>query len=86
MNQAPGSDFDGLAVYQITVRGFISPDWSDRLEGMTINRLVMGDGTTFSVLTGELIDQGALSGVLSTLYDLQLPLIAVNKLSPPGGN
>jgi hypothetical protein len=47
---------------------------------MTINRLVLDDGTTFTILTGELTDQSALSGVLNTLYDLQLTLVAVNKL------
>lgn len=74
------SDFDGPAAYQITVRGVIAPNWSERLEGMTISRLTLDDGAIFTILTGELTDQAALSGVLNTLYDLRLPLIAVNKL------
>ncbi len=73
-------DFDGPAAYQITVRGVVALGWSGRLEGMTINRLTLDDGTVFTILTGELTDQAALSGVLNTLYELQLPLIAVNKL------
>lgn len=84
MNPAYGHEFDGPAAYQITVRGLITPEWSGRLEGMTINRLVLEDGTIFTVLTGELTDQAALSGVLNTLYELQLPLVAVNKLSLGG--
>lgn len=75
-----GHDFDGPAAYQITVRGVIAVEWSGRLEGMSINRLTLDDGTIFTVLTGALTDQAALSGVLNTLYELQLPLIAVNKL------
>jgi hypothetical protein len=80
MNAQSAPDFDGPAFYQITVRGVIAPGWAGRLEGMTINRLVLDDGTTFTILTGELTDQSALSGVLNTLYDLQLTLVAVNKL------
>ncbi len=84
MNQTSGPEFDGPAAYQITVRGLIAPAWSGRLEGMTINRLVLDDGTIFTVLTGELTDQAALSGVLNSLYELHLPLIAVNKLPLAG--
>lgn len=74
------SDFDGPAAYQITVRGAISPDWLVCLEGMVMNRLTLDDGTVLTILVGELTDQAALSGVLNTLYDLRLPLIAVTKL------
>lgn len=81
MNPTYGQEFDGPAAYQITVQGLITPEWSGRLEAMTINRLVLDDGTIFTVLTGELTDQAALSGVLNTLYELQLSLVAVNKLS-----
>lgn len=73
-------DFDGPAAYQITVRGTISPEWSDRLEGMTINRLTLDDGTIFTILIGALIDQAALSGVLNTLYEMHFTLVTVNKL------
>lgn len=80
MMSRSASDFDGQAAYQITVRGVIAPNWSERLEGLTINRLTLDDGAVFTILTGELTDQAALSGVLNTLYELQLSLIAVNKL------
>ena len=84
MSSQPGLDFDGPAAYQITVRGNISPAWSDRLEGMAINRLTLDDGTIFTVLTGQLTDQAALSGVLNSLYELHLSLVAVNKLPLAG--
>lgn len=84
MNAQSTPDFDGPAAYQITVRGVITPGWAGRLEGMTINRLTLEDGTVFTILTGELADQAALSGVLNTLYDLHLPLVAVNKLPISG--
>lgn len=84
MNAQSASEFDGPAAYQITVRGLLAPGWAARLEGMTINRLTLEDGTIFTILIGELTDQAALSGVLNTLYELQLPLVAVNKLPLTG--
>lgn len=80
-----GSTFDGSATYRITVLGVISLRWCGRaLEGMTINRLTLEDGSLLSILTGELADQAALTGVLNTLYELRLPLIAVKRLPLPG--
>ncbi len=78
------NDFDGPAAYQITVLGSIISSWSDRLEGMEINRLILDDGTTYTVLSGNLTDQAALTGVLNTIYELHLPLVAVNKLQITG--
>lgn len=80
-----GSTFDGSATYQITVLGVISLRWCGRaLEGMTIRRLTLEDGSLLSILTGELADQAALTGVLNTLYELRLPLMAVQRLPFPG--
>jgi hypothetical protein len=72
--------FDGPAAYQITVQGTIAAGWSSRMEGMTINHIFLEDGTPLTILTGELTDQAALTGVLNTIYEMHLPLITVNKL------
>jgi hypothetical protein len=82
MNLPSGLDyiFDGPAVYQITVQGTIASGWSSRMEGMSISRIFLEDGTPLTILTGELADQAALTGVLNTIYEMHLPLIAVNKL------
>lgn len=78
--------FDSPAAYQMTVQGNIALEWSLRLEGMAILCLTLEDDTPLAILTGELTDQAALTGVLNTLYELHLPLIAVNRLpsSRPG--
>ena len=57
-------------------RGVLSPDWSIRLAGM---RIVTTRGGRWPVteLIGRLADQAALHGVLSTLYELGLPLVLV---------
>jgi hypothetical protein len=70
----------GPATYQIRVRGRLDSAWSDRLAGMQITHTVGSDENTESVLTGRLADQSALNGVLETLYELHLPVIAADCL------
>lgn len=82
LGQTPS--FDEPAAYQITIQGVISPGWSQQLEEMNISHMTLENGTSLTTLTGELADQAALSGVLNTIYELRLPLIAVNKLPIAG--
>jgi hypothetical protein len=63
--------------YEIRVRGHLDEEWSDWLGGMTIAR--QDDGT--SLLTGPVIDQAALQGLLLKLHDLGLSLVSVRCLS-----
>lgn len=71
------------AVCVIRVRGALSSDWSERLGGMRI--IVDRAGRhTITELIGPLADQAALHGVLSTLYELGLPLLSV-ECTPNGG-
>ena len=74
--------FDAAAVYLIAVQGRIDPAWSDRLEGMKVDQGAEGASAPVTTLEGELIDQAALAGVLSTLYELHLPVVSVERLSP----
>ena len=68
------------AIYRIRVRGRLDADLSDRLEGMRIENLARSDGKAESVLEGRLLDQAALAGVLNKLYELHLPVMAVDCL------
>lgn len=65
---------DPQAHYSIRVRGCIDPGWSDWLEGFVVS--YEADGNT--VLTGPLIDQAALHGLLARIRDLNLTLLSVN--------
>jgi hypothetical protein len=47
---------------------------------MRIENLARGDGKIESVLEGRILDQAALSGVLNKLYELHLPVMAVDCL------
>ena len=75
---------EGAAIYRIRVSGRLNADLSDRLEGMRIENLAHDDGKPESVLEGRILDQAALAGVLNKLYELHLPVIAVDCLG--GGN
>ena len=75
----------GPAVYRIRVRGRLNADRSGRLEGMHIESLARDDGKVESVLEGRLPDQAALSGVLNKLYELHLPVMAVDCLGGSDG-
>ncbi len=62
--------------YQIRIKGHLGSQWTDWFEGMTIT--LEDDGDT--LLTGPVIDQAALHGLLKKVRDLGLPLISVNPL------
>ena len=62
-------------VYQIKVQGRLDESWSGWFNGMAIT--LEGDTTT---LTGAVVDQAALRGLLSRLWDLNLALISVNPI------
>jgi hypothetical protein len=74
--RSPGRTFDSRATYVIRVEAQLSSDWSARLGGLRIATFAAG-GVRVAELTGELRDQAALLGVLTELYELGLPLLAV---------
>lgn len=71
---------DTPATYQIRLKGRLEETWSDYLEGMTITWDQTGDEVPVTTLTGLLVDQAALSGVLDNLYNLGYPLLSVECL------
>ncbi|HEY53622.1 MAG TPA: hypothetical protein G4N94_09220 [Caldilineae bacterium] len=64
--------------YQISIQGFLNADWSDRLGGLRIITTLATDGRPVTTLTGEVVDQAVLLGVLNALYDLRYPLLSVS--------
>jgi len=73
--------FDSPETYRIRVQGRVKQNWSDRLDGMMVSISTADDGISVSVLTGELADQAALTGVINTLYELHLPILLVECLT-----
>lgn len=66
----------GLDRYEIRLQGQLDDSWSDWFEGFTLAN--EGDGTT--TLTGPVIDQAALHGLLRRVGNLGVTLISVNVL------
>ncbi|HRV92780.1 MAG TPA: hypothetical protein P5526_11505 [Anaerolineae bacterium] len=68
---------DGAATYRIYVQGILDERWSDRMGGLTIAIIDQESEAPVTVLSGRLLDQSALLGVLNTLHDMRLPLLSV---------
>ena len=69
------------ATYRIRIQGYLNESWSGQLGGMTISTAQSGDEAPVTTLEGELVDQAALAGVLSAVYDLGFPLLFVEHVS-----
>jgi hypothetical protein len=69
-------DADQPMVYQIRIKGHLVPQWTDWFEGLTITREEEGH----TLLTGPVVDQAALYGLLKKVRDLGMPLISVNSM------
>jgi len=64
--------------YTIRLQGHLEDRWAARFDGLTLTREANGD----TLLTGPVVDQAALHGLLRKVRDLGLPLIAVTRVSP----
>jgi hypothetical protein len=65
-------------LYQITFEGHLDNRWADWFEGLTITPL--SNGTT--AISGPVVDQAALHGLLRKVRDLGIPLISVTRVRP----
>jgi hypothetical protein len=74
----PESDADKTMIYQIRLEGHLGDQWADWFGGVIIS-LETNGGT---LLTGSVIDQAALHGLLRKVRDLGMPLISVIRLDP----
>lgn len=63
-------------VYQIKINGHLGDQWADWFDGLTIT--LEEDGNT--LLTGTVIDQAALHGLLKKVRDLGMPLLSINSV------
>ena len=69
------------AEYHIVIEGKLDREWSDYLQGMTIETEGSRGQPSVTTLAGQLVDQAALLGVLNALYDLGMALLSVQRLS-----
>lgn len=67
-------------IYRLTIKGHLDSTWSEWFDGLTIIRADNGE----TVLTGPVVDQTALHGVLIKIRDLGLPLLTLTRIDPGG--
>lgn len=70
------------AIYQIKLQGHLDAQWAEWLGGLTMSTGAEGE----TVLTGPIIDQAALHGLLRKIRDVGIPLLAVLRLEPSNDN
>ena len=74
----PKTDPSQPMVYQIRLKGHLGRQWTDWFEGLTITLEDNGD----TLLTGPVVDQAALHGLLRKVRDLGMPLVSVSPVEP----
>jgi hypothetical protein len=74
----PKTDSHEPMVYQIRIKGQLGRQWIDWFEGLTITLEDNGE----TLLTGPVVDQAALHGLLRKVRDLGIPLLSVARVEP----
>ncbi|APV43611.1 hypothetical protein Dform_00248 [Dehalogenimonas formicexedens] len=67
---------DQPVVYQIRVKGHLGAQWEGWFQGLSITQEENGD----TLLTGLVIDQSSLHGLLKKVRDLGLSLVSVTPI------
>jgi len=75
-NTRPSSH--GPRGYQIKIGGRLSEKWAEWFDGLTITHTEHNE----TLITGLVVDQAALQGLLKKVRDLGLPLLSVNPVEP----
>ncbi len=71
---------DEPARYRIAIQGRLDDQWVSYFDGMTVTVETFDHDLTRTILTGSVIDQAALYGLLNRIRDLGLPLLLVERL------
>jgi hypothetical protein len=74
----PNIDLSEPTIYHIRIKGHLSHEWADWFGGLTITLQDNGD----TLLTGPVIDQAALHGLLRKVRDLGMPLVSIIQAEP----
>ena len=76
------STANGAGRYEIRIQGHLDNRWATWFDGLTLT--TCSDGTT--TISGLVVDQSALHGLLHKVRDVGLPLISVTRVEPDQPN
>ena len=71
-------DQDEPGLYEIRIKGLLDDRWASWFGGLTLTREDNGE----TLLTGPVVDQAALYGLLRKVRDLGVPLLSVTRVKP----
>ncbi|MFN8377033.1 MAG: hypothetical protein U0452_00020 [Anaerolineae bacterium] len=71
-------EYDEPGHYEIRIMGLLDDRWAEWFEGLALVRQPNGE----TLLSGLVVDQAALHGLLRRVRDLGLPLISVMRVRP----
>ena len=69
-------------IYEIRIKGHLDHGWTDWFEGLVITLENNGD----TLITGPVVDQAALHGLLKKVRDLGMPLLSIGRVKPDQGD
>jgi hypothetical protein len=72
----PAADHTGVPQYEIRVKGHLGARWAAWFDGLSLT--TEEDGTT--IISGPVVDQAALHGLLHKLRDVGIPLVSLIQL------
>jgi hypothetical protein len=72
----PKTDPGQTIVYQVRIKGYLGSQWSEWFEGQTITLDDNGD----TLITGPVVDQAALYGLLKKVRDIGLQLVSLTQV------
>lgn len=75
---AATEDHHEPGLYEIRLKGHLDNRWANWFGGLTITREDNGE----TLLSGPVVDQAALHGLLRKVRDLGLPLVSVIQVDP----
>ncbi len=76
------AEYHEPARYELRLKGHLDARWAERFDGLNFSH--ERDGTT--ILSGPVVDQAALHGLLRQVRDLGLPLLSVLHIGPEPAN
>ena len=78
MSDTPTGNHNGAGWYEIRLKGHLDSRWAAWFDGLSLTH--DSDGTT--VISGPVLDQAALHGLLQKVRDIGIPLVSVAQVDP----